>query len=113
MGLKFRRQHPVCGFVVDFACLEHRLVIEVDGGYHDEPEQRRRDAERTAVLESYGYTVVRIRNRDVSPDGLEAIVIEAIRRPHHDVPPLRRAERGPGGEAGGQGADVDSISPSE
>jgi very-short-patch-repair endonuclease len=47
-GYKFRRQHPVGRFVLDFCCLERRLAVEVDGEIHD--RQRERDAERDAVL---------------------------------------------------------------
>ena len=62
-GLKFRRQHPVDRFVLDFYCPSHKLVIEVDGGVHD--QQAERDAERTKVLERYGYHVLRFRNEQV------------------------------------------------
>ena len=51
-GLKFRRQHPVGRFVLDFYCASHRLVVEVDGDIHD--AQQDRDAARTEVLETYG-----------------------------------------------------------
>ncbi|WP_420128758.1 endonuclease domain-containing protein [Longimicrobium sp.] len=62
-GLKFRRQHPVDRFVLDFYCPSHKLVIEVDGGVHD--QQAERDAERTKVLQAYGYRVLRFRNEQV------------------------------------------------
>ncbi|HEX6368940.1 MAG TPA: endonuclease domain-containing protein [Longimicrobium sp.] len=62
-GLKFRRQHPVDRFVLDFYCPSHKLVVEVDGGVHD--QQTERDAERTKVLEAYGYRVLRFRNEQV------------------------------------------------
>lgn len=56
---RYRRQHPIGPFVVDFACLEHKYVIEADGGQHiDNPY----DAARTRWLQSRGYTVVRFRN---------------------------------------------------
>src|SRR6185369_4893769 len=47
-GLKFRRQQVVRGFVVDFYCAAHRLAVELDGGIHDETDQRSWDSERTA-----------------------------------------------------------------
>jgi very-short-patch-repair endonuclease len=56
-GLKFRRQHPVGRFVLDFYCPACKLVVEVDGDVHD--EQQERDAARTRVLEAYGYCVLR------------------------------------------------------
>jgi very-short-patch-repair endonuclease len=59
---KFRRQYPIGHYVVDFACIEHRLVIEVDGGQHaGDPE----DAARTAWLELCGWQVIRFWNNDV------------------------------------------------
>jgi very-short-patch-repair endonuclease len=64
-GLKFRRQHPVASFVVDFYCAEHHLVIEVDGSVHDEPEQKIRDANKDEFLRMLGNTVLRTRNEDV------------------------------------------------
>ena len=65
-GLKFRRQYPVGKFVLDFFCRSCNLVIEVDGGIHDELQER--DEERTRVLESYGYNVLRITNDEVLND---------------------------------------------
>jgi len=70
-GLKFRRQRPAGPFVLDFYCAEHRLVIEVDGGVHD--EQREQDAARTAILEQYGYRVVRFRNEEILTDLLAVL----------------------------------------
>jgi very-short-patch-repair endonuclease len=71
-GHRFRRQVPLGSYVVDFACLEARLIVEVDGGQHGE-----RDAARTAWLEAQGFRVLRFWNNDVleNTDG----VIEAIR----------------------------------
>jgi very-short-patch-repair endonuclease len=62
-GLRFRRQHPVGRFVLDFYCPSCKLVVEVDGDVHD--EQTERDAARTAVLEAHGYRVLRFRNAQV------------------------------------------------
>ncbi len=62
-GLKFRRQHPVGNFILDFYCPTHKLVIEVDGEIHE--TQVDYDAARTAQLESYGYTVLRFQNEMV------------------------------------------------
>ena len=63
--LKFRRQYPVGPYVVDFLCIEARLVVEVDGGGHDTEEQRLADAMRSEYLESRGYTVARFWNNEV------------------------------------------------
>ena len=63
LGAKFRRQHPIGDHVVDFCCLRHRLVVELDGGQHiDEAEK---DAVRTRRLEAQGYKVIRFWNHDV------------------------------------------------
>jgi very-short-patch-repair endonuclease len=62
-GLKFRCQHPVESFIVDFYCPQHRLAIELDGGIHD--QQVEYDAARTALLNHLGYRVVRFRNQEV------------------------------------------------
>jgi very-short-patch-repair endonuclease len=48
LGVRFRRQHPIGTYIVDFVCLEQRLVIEIDGSQHDEPEQKALDEVRTA-----------------------------------------------------------------
>lgn len=63
LGVKFRRQHPFQGYILDFVCLEQRLVIEVDGSQHADAVVR--DAERTDVLESAGFHVTRFWNNDV------------------------------------------------
>jgi very-short-patch-repair endonuclease len=62
-GAKFRFQSPVAGFVGDFLCVEARLIVELDGGQHDERIEQ--DAERTRALEAAGYTVMRFWNNDV------------------------------------------------
>jgi very-short-patch-repair endonuclease len=62
-GLKFRRQHPLGRFIVDFYCAEHRLVIELDGGIHQ--DQQEYDQARTEVLQDYGYRVLRFPNEAV------------------------------------------------
>ena len=82
LGLKFRRQHPVAGFVLDFYCAELRLAIELDGCVHDDPQQRARDAERTRRLEALRIQVVRIPNSRVSEANLRHLI-------HPFVPPLR------------------------
>ncbi len=66
LGLKFRRQHPVGNFIVDFYCAEQKLIIELDGAVHE--HQRERDQERTEILERQGYRVIRISNTDVKRD---------------------------------------------
>lgn len=75
-GLKFRRQHPIGRFILDFYCAEKRLAVEVDGGQHADPEQRRDDEARTAALAAHGITVLRFWNHEVL-NHLEA-VLQAI-----------------------------------
>src|SRR5450759_5469915 len=58
-GLKFRRQHVVGNFIVDFVCLPARLIIEVDGDTHGDDEAELRDAKRTQEIEGFGYRVIR------------------------------------------------------
>ena len=65
MNLKFRRQHVIASFIVDFYCHEIGLVIEVDGGQHGTDDAMEYDAERTKFLEALGLRVVRYWNHDV------------------------------------------------
>lgn len=67
-GIKFRRQHPIGDYIADFLCLSEKLVIEVDGGYHIEPQQQQEDQWRTEYLQSKGYHVIRFKNEDVDTD---------------------------------------------
>jgi very-short-patch-repair endonuclease len=62
-GFKFRRQYPIAGYIADFACVEARLVIELDGGQHVDRESY--DTERTRKIECNGYRVLRFWNDDV------------------------------------------------
>ena len=65
LGYRFRRQHPIDCYIVDFVCLELKLVVEVDGGYHETQNQQVEDQERTRILNESGYTVIRFSNEDV------------------------------------------------
>ena len=65
LGYKFRRQHIIDEFIVDFICLEKRLVIEVDGGYHDNPEQKEADKLRTDILNELRFRVIRFTNEEI------------------------------------------------
>ena len=82
-GHKFRRQHPISDYIVDFACVEQHVAIEVDGGQHNR-EQIDYDSERTVKIEAQGYRVLRFWNNDVLQD-IES-VLEVIRR-SMDCPP--------------------------
>jgi ATP-dependent exoDNAse (exonuclease V) beta subunit len=65
LGNKFRQQHLIDDFIVDFVCLSGKLVIEVDGDYHFTEEQIQIDNERTIILNELGYKVIRFTNNDV------------------------------------------------
>ena len=64
-SFKFRRQHPIYDYIADFICLEKRLIIEVDGAYHCEPQQQEDDQIRTDILSNMGYKVIRFTNEEV------------------------------------------------
>jgi len=61
-GYKFHRQFPIGPFIADFACRQHRLIVEADGGQHDESLS---DQRRTDYLESHGWRVIRFWNNDI------------------------------------------------
>ena len=65
LGVVFKRQHIIGDYIVDFVCLPARLVIELDGGYHQIPKQQVEDAQRTEWLESKGYRVLRFTNEEL------------------------------------------------
>ncbi len=68
LGDKFRRQHIIGDFIVDFVALHSKLVVEVDGGYHNTPEQQEADRLRTEFLNQVGFKVIRFSNDDVLHD---------------------------------------------
>nr|WP_293834586.1 endonuclease domain-containing protein [uncultured Arsenicibacter sp.] len=65
LGYKFRRQHSIGSFVVDFYCPEKRLVLEIDGNIHDKPDIQINDRERDCVLADMYIRVLRIKNDDI------------------------------------------------
>jgi len=79
LGLRFRRQHPIGPYFADFACLELRLVIELDGGQHNEPRKRYLDGVRTDVLAGHGFEVVRFWDNDVLRDTPAVLAVIAHR----------------------------------
>ncbi len=64
-GCKFRRQHPVAGYIPDFVCLEKKLIVEIDGEYHNEEEQRKFEEVRTEWLNEHQYELIRFTNDEV------------------------------------------------
>lgn len=90
-GAKFRRQHPLGPYVLDFVCLEHGLVVELDGGQHAKAPQQLRDQQRTAWLQQEGLRVLRFWNHDVLQQTNEVLaqVLQAL-----TPGPLPHAEEG-------------------
>ncbi len=90
-GCKFRRQHPYDRYILDFVCLEHRLVIEVDGGQHCDSGS---DAVRDAFLRAAGFTVLRFWNHDVLSetfavgDAIMRVAADLKKTHPHPGPPL-------------------------
>jgi len=65
MGHGFRRQHPIGAYIADFACTKQTLIVELDGGQHNEHQAATYDSIRTTELEKLGYRVLRFWNNDV------------------------------------------------
>jgi leucyl-tRNA synthetase len=97
-GVKFRRQHPIDAYIVDFISLQNKLIIEIDGGYHETEEQKKYDEERTRVLKEIGFNVIRFSNEEVlkNPYAVKNKIKEIITESSTN-PPLR-LRRGDGGE---------------
>lgn len=74
-GFRFRRQHPIGPYILDFACLQAKLAVEIDGPSHDQTVES--DERRTAFLETKDFTVMRFSNEDVRTN-LEGVV-ETVR----------------------------------
>ena len=76
-GYRFRRQHPIGDFIVDFACTKHRLIVEADGGQHSD---NKADERRTKALEGEGWRVIRFWNNDVvaNTQGVVETILRAL-----------------------------------
>jgi len=68
LGEKFLRQHIIGDYIADFVCLSHKLIVELDGGYHQLACQQISDAQRTQWLEAMGYRVIRFTNQELFND---------------------------------------------
>ena len=104
MGLRFRRQHPLGKYVVDFICLERKFIVEVDGIQHGEPRNAVADAQRTEWLEASGYQVFRCWNWEVR-ENLDGVIETMLGElglldvtPHPSPPPQGGRGRVPMGE---------------
>ncbi|HYJ16454.1 MAG TPA: DUF559 domain-containing protein [Candidatus Limnocylindria bacterium] len=92
-GAKFRRQHPIGPFITDFCNVERGLVVELDGGQHE--EQGAADRARTDFIESRGYRVLRFWNNDVLTNraGVIERIGEALESPHPSLSHRARVKR--------------------
>ena len=95
LGSHFRRQVPVGPYVADFACMASKLLIEVDGGQHNEDENIRRDEVRTRWLEAEGYRVLRFWNNEITSniDGVMETIYAAIHGLANAEPAYLKHER--------------------
>lgn len=86
-GYKFRRQHPVGPYILDFYCAAARLAVEVDGRYHEHPDQIAHDRRRTRWLASQGIRVMRIAAHDVRDElhGVLAFIARVVRERMADI----------------------------
>ena len=91
---KFRRQYPVSGFIVDFACLESHVVVELDGSQHFETSDY--DTRRTTVLQKSGFRVIRFWDNDVLKE-LERVLEEILRQLQAPPSPQPSPASGRGG----------------
>lgn len=96
-GLKFRRQHPVGPYIVDFCCLSASLVVEIDGISHDMGDRPARDVERDRFIKENGFRVLRVSAVRVMADvdGAAAAIVAWAESPLHrpaDGPPPRAGE---------------------
>lgn len=97
LGYKFRRQHAIHVYIADFVCLDKKLIIEIDGGYHQNENQQYIDAQRTHDLNALGFTVIRFTNDEVLSE-LQNVVEKIKLNLAEDRSPSLM-ERGLGGEA--------------
>ena len=85
-GIKFRRQHSVGSYILDFYCTSHRLAIEVDGVHHSDPRIQKYDNERTRFLSGQGIQVLRFRNEEVldKTDRVIDCILKELSKPPPD-----------------------------
>jgi len=94
LGVKFRRQHPLGAYVADFACLEPRLIVELDGSQH--ADQAEYDARRDAFFEAHGYAVLRLAADTpfTNLDGVLQVILAQLQALHAPTPTLPQRGRG-------------------
>jgi very-short-patch-repair endonuclease len=94
MGYKFRRQHSIGNYIVDFYCPEKKIIIELDGHQHKREKDTRYDAKRTEYFKSLGIKVLRFWNNEIN-ENLEGVILkieENLQNPHL-ASPLERGRR--------------------
>jgi very-short-patch-repair endonuclease len=101
-GVKFRRQQPVGIYVVDFMSFENKLIIEIDGGQHNEDRIAGRDEKRTAWLKSQGFQVIRFWNNEVI-ENIEGVLIRILEVIGIDTPSPSSSSPIKGEESGREG----------
>ena len=95
VGYKFRQQVPIDNFIVDFACLSQRLIIEVDGGTHSTDQELARDARRERYLRDQGFRILRVWNSEVRQniEGVMDTIVAALHTPTPDPSPQGGGEQ--------------------
>jgi very-short-patch-repair endonuclease len=88
LGFHFRRQAPIGNYIADFVCHRAKIVVEIDGSQHGEPENVNRDEKRTAYLNSREYRVLRFWNCEVmqGKEEVVAAVLRSLEAPPASVP---------------------------
>jgi very-short-patch-repair endonuclease len=88
-GHRFKRHYPIAGHIVDFACVPHRLVVELENSAHRHPDEIERDRQRTMALIQQGWTVIRLADADIA-DRLEQVITTITR--HLPILPRKAGE---------------------
>ena len=80
LGVKFRRQHPLGRYIADFACLDPKLIVELDGSQH--ANQQDYDQRRDAFLKAQGFEVMRFASNEAlqNPEGVRVVILECLQR---------------------------------
>jgi very-short-patch-repair endonuclease len=94
-GFYFRRQAPLCGYIVDFVCFEARLVVEVDGATHSSPRDLAADDRRDAALRRNGFVVLRVTNDDVCNNLEGALATIRLKLPGMSPKDAGQAQKAP------------------
>ena len=103
LGFRFRRQHPILPYIVDFACVEAKLIVEADGGQHTSSRDRVRDE----YLQHQGWRILRFWNNDIrqNRDGVLQVIAAALKLNERTLPPPQPSPARGGGNAAGARGD--------